>query len=250
MVEFVKKWYPLIIFGIFAVAGPVWVFVSLKPKNTGEDAKYLDGRDLLEVGGVTYGLINDIESKTYIGSEVSDVVKAMRGEEKAKIISGGIMTIAVIYTVDGDKDGNYLIDAAGRLYAKQEIAERERERLKNPENFPVRKIVSSDKSMEGLKDVSAEAYEAILLAENDLSDNVRITDEQFLDSYGLRREIFAFTEDGLFFRASNELFIYNDEVYVTVKFLPASETKDKKAMLVGTKLPAEYQAEFRGLFPK
>ena len=79
---------------------------------------------------------------------------------------------------------------------------------------------------------------------------MRITDEEFLDSYGLRREIFAFTEDGLFFRASNELFIYNDEVYVTVKFLPASETKDKKAMLVGTKLPAEFQAEFRPLFPK
>ncbi len=250
MIEFLKKWYPLIIFGVLAVAGIVYVFISLKPKNYGEDAKYLDGRDLLSVGGVKYELINDIESKTYIGSEVSDVVKAMRGEEKAKIISGGIMTVAVIYSVDGDQDGNYLIDAAGRLYAKEEIADRERERLKNPENFPVRKIVSSDKSMEGLKDVSAEAYEAILLAENDLSDNVRITDEQFLDSYGLRREIFAFTEDGLFFRASNELFIYNDEVYVTVKFLPASETKDKKAMLVGTKLPAEYQAEFRGLFPK
>ena len=248
MIEFLKKWYPLIIFGILAVAGIVYVFVSMAPKNNGEDAKYLDGRDLMEVGGVTYALINDIESKTYIGSEVSDVVKAMRGEEKAKIISGGIMTVAVIYSVDGDADGNYLIDAAGRLYAKQEIADRERERLKNPENFPVRKIVSSDKSMEGLKDVSPKAYEAILAAEKDLSDNVRITDEQFLDSYGLRREIFAFTEDGLFFRASDELFLYSDEVYATVQFITASQAADGKAMLVGTKLPAEFQAEFRQLF--
>ena len=158
------------------------------------------------------------------------------------------MTIAVIYSVDGDQDGNYLIDAAGRLYAKQEIAGRERERLKNPENYPVRKIVNSDKSMESLKDVSPNAYEAILAAEKDLSDNVRITDEQFLDSYGLRREIFAFTEDGLFFRASDELFIYNDEIYATVQFIPASEASDGKAMLVGTKLPAEFQAEFRPLF--
>ena len=248
MIEFLKKWYPLIIFGILAVAGIVYVFVSMAPKNNGEDAKYLDGRDLLEVGGVKYELINDIESKTYIGSEVSDVVKAMRGAEKAKIISGGIMTVAVIYSVDGDADGNYLIDAAGRLYAKQEIAGRERERLKNPENYPVRKIVSSDKSMESLKDVSPNAYEAILAAEKDLSDNVRITDEQFLDSYGLRREIFVFTEDGLFFRASDELFIYNDEIYATVQFIPASEASDGKAMLVGTKLPAEFQAEFRPLF--
>lgn len=250
MIEFLKKWYPFLLFGLFALAGMIFLFHSMRPKNTGADARYLDGRDLLSVDGKEYALINDIESKTFIGSEVSDVVKAMRGEEKAKIISGGIMTVAVIYNVEGDPDGNYLIDAAGRLYAKKEIAERERARLQNPESFPVRKIVGQNKDMESLQVIGEESYAKILEAEKDLTDNVRITDEKITDSYGLRREIFAFTEDGMFFRASNELFIYNEEIYVTVRFLTAKETKDGKAMLVGTKLPAELQAEFRPLFPQ
>ena len=100
--EFVKKWYPLLLFGVFAVAGIVWLFVSMKPKS-GTGARYLDGRDLMEVGGVEYALINDIETKTFIGTEVSDVVKAIHGEEKAKIQSGGLMTLAVIYKVEGDE---------------------------------------------------------------------------------------------------------------------------------------------------
>ena len=55
--EFVKKWYPLLLFGVLAVAGIVYLFVSMKPKS-GTGARYLDGRDLMEVGGVEYALIN------------------------------------------------------------------------------------------------------------------------------------------------------------------------------------------------
>ena len=100
-----------------------------------------------------------------------------------------------------------------------------------------------------MKEIDPATYEQILAAEKDLTANVRITDEMVTESYGLRREIFAFTEDNRFFRASNELFLYENEVYVTVRYLPASEAEDGKAMLVGTKLPGDLQAEFRPLFP-
>ena len=249
MAEFLKKWYPFLLFGLFAIGGMIFLFVSMRPKNTGAAARYLDGRDRMEIDGAEYALINDIEAKTYIGSEVSDAVRALHGEEKSKIVSGGIMTVAVIYKVEGDPDENYMIDASGRLYAKAEIADRERARLQDLSNFPVRKIVNSDKDMDGMKEIDPATYEQILAAEKDLTANVRITDEMVTESYGLRREIFAFTEDNRFFRASNELFLYENEVYVTVRYLPASEAEDGKAMLVGTKLPGDLQAEFRPLFP-
>ena len=245
--EFVKKWYPLLLFGVFAVTGIVWLFVSMKPKS-GTGARYLDGRDLMEVGGVEYALINDIETKTFIGTEVSDVVKAIHGEEKAKIQSGGLMTLAVIYKVEGDEDENYLIDSAGRLYAKKEIADRERARLADPANFPVKKVVGTGKTTESLREVDEETYKRIRAAEKDLSDNVRISDENVTESYGLRREILAYTEDGLFSRATDELFLYNNEVYVTVAYLSAETTQNKKPMLVGTKLPDDLQEMFRPLF--
>jgi len=245
--EFVKKWYPLLLFGMLAVAGIVYLFVSMKPKS-GKGARYLDGRDLMEVGGVEYALINDIDAKTFIGTEVSDVVKAMHGEEKAKIQSGGLMTLAVIYKVEGDEEENYLIDSAGRLYAKKEIADRERARLADPANFPVRKVVSTGKTTESLKDLDEQTYERILEAEKDLSDNVRISDEYVTESYGLRREILAYTEDGLFCRATNELFLYNNEVYVTVAYLSADKTQNKKPMLIGTRLPDDLQPVFLPLF--
>ncbi len=60
-----------------------------------------------------------------------------------------------------------------------------------------------------------------------------------------RREIFAFTADGILYKASMELFLYQNQVYVTTRYEDRTDEK-KLSILTGKLLPEELQGYFRG----
>ena len=249
MADFLKKWYPFLLFGAFAVGGIVFLFVTMKPKWGGDKATYVDGREELSLGGEHYRLINDVDAETFVGSGVSDVLKTERGEQAGSIVSGGFMTLGVLFKVKGDAEGNYLVDSVGRIYAKNAISETEKKRLSDPGNFPVHRVLGTDKSLESFVEIKPEDYEKIAAAAADVTASVRISEKSVAEDFDGRRKIFAFTEDGMWYRACGELFCYKDSVFVTTGFLTAKQTTDHKAVLTGTALPAELQEVFRPLFP-
>lgn len=242
---------------ILPVALPIVVFVGLilflalsGRQKQGRIARYVDGRDVIEIEGVRYALINDTEAQSYIGSLVSDVVKATRGEQYASIRSKGLfaMTLGVLSRIEGDADTLYLLDGNGNLYAREGQAEALRNRLADRSAFSDYKIIGKNKKNGEMREMPAEDYAAITAAAADPEGCLEIREKNITEDYDTRREVFAFTEDGMFFRACSELFLYNNEVFVTVGFVDSKSSKDKKSVLTGKRLPKEIADRYRDLW--
>lgn len=243
-----KKWMPLVAFGLFLIGGIVFLILMLKPKKIGDGASYIDGFNEIAVGETHYVMINDIEAESFVGSGVGDFVKVKRGE-KVTSITGGFMTLCILYKVEGDNEDRYLSDSNGRLYAKKDIAEAEKARLSDWGIYTKHKIIDSDKNSGEFHDITEEQYGALLALCEEQFDAINIDDKQIAEEFDNRREVFAFTEDEMAFRACAELFLYNNEVYVTIAYVNAKNSKTKKAILTGKKLTDGMQKEFRYLWP-
>ena len=245
---FVRKWYPLIALGLILIGGLIFMIVVMRPNWGTDKAKYVDGREELVLNDVHYRLINDVDTEAYVGSGIVDVLKTVRGDRAGAIVSHGIMTMAVLYRVKGDTEGNYLVDSVGRIYAKKDIADAEKQRLDDLSSY------SRHYSIGGMKDTGSfillkeEAYEMIVKAAADSADSVRITDQAVAEDYDGRREVFAFTDDLMWYRPCGELFLYQNDVFVTTGFTNSKETPDRKAVLTGTRLPEELQETLRALW--
>lgn len=249
MKDNVKNWLPLVVFFALLLGGIIVLIVTMKPKKNGEKAAYVDGFSEIAVGDEHYVLVNDIESQSYIGSGVGDFVKCKRSDTAASI-TGGFMTLNVLYRVEGDASGNFLTDSNGRIYAKKEISQSEKERLSLQDSYVKYKVIDTDKKSGQFHDISIEQYAKLMELASDTEDVIRLDDKQIAEEFDNRREVFAFTADEAFFRACAELFLYNNEVYLTIDYLNAKQSETKKAVLTGTKLPEELQTVFRPFWPK
>ena len=247
---FVRKYYPLIALGTIVIAGGLFLFFMMRPNWGTEKAKYVDGREEVVLKDVHYRLINDVDTKAYVGSGIVDVLKTQRGERAGAIVSGGIMTIAVLYHVKDDTAGNYLVDSVGRIYAKKEIAEAEKAKFDDLSNYPVHGAVSGLKDTGSFTILKEEVYEIIRETAAEGEEPVKITDKAVTEDFDGRREIFAFSEDHMWYRACGELFLYKNDVYVTTGFQNEKETPDRKAVLSGRRLPDELQDPLRRLWQK
>ncbi len=243
MSEFLRKWWPLAaVLLVFVVALCIILFVG----NDAPEANYVNGVDKLELDGVTYMLINDVTKEEYIGSMVRSILSAERGEKIAEIKSFGLMVIAMLYDVVGDDTQKYVIDSTGRIYIKEEFYEAAKAELADEAAFTDYRMVGTDKSMSGLKELSIEQVEMIRDAMEN-GQEVSITDKPFIINYQNRREIFAFSEDGLLYRAELELFLYEETVFVTTYFA-GNEDATKDQALRGVPLPEELGEQIKAIW--
>ncbi len=243
MSEFLRKWWPFaVILLVFVVA----LYIILFAGNDAPEANYVGGVDKLELDGVTYRLINDVTKEEYIGSMVRSILTAERGEKLAEIKSFGLMVIAMIYNVPGDEAQKYVIDSTGRVYVKEELYEATAAEIADEASFTDYRMVGADKSMSGLKKLSIEQVEVILDAMEN-GQEVSITDKPFIINYQNRREIFAFSEDGLLYRAELELFLYEETVFVTTYFA-GNEDATKDQALRGVPLPEGLGEELKAIW--
>ncbi len=239
-----RKWSPLVALGLFLVV--VVIFILTAGKEDPSEAHYVQGVNELTLNGVSFTLINDIEAETYIGSMVSDVLKGCRGERVGAIESYGIMTVAVLYAVEGDARNRYLVDSKDRLYVRTDLLEETRAMLSKEESFSVFRIVGKDKDMKSLKDLEKEDVEEIFRMAKEGTE-VTINATKVVTDYNNRREVFAFTEDRTLYRAALELFLYNNEVYVTT-FFEGNEDKLQKQTLKGVKLTEGLREKLLGMW--
>ena len=227
---------------VVCLAG-IGIFLFSRGNESGGKAKYTSGVTELELDGTAYTMINDILAETYVGSKVKSVVSAESGKQAGVIRSMAVFTIAKLFRVQGDEEERYLIDNLGRLYARSDIAEELKNRLATDDGLPVKKIVTAEHSTKTARELPGE--EAGMLAElqKNGGEEKTVTDASFVTDYSNRREIFAFTEDGLLYKVSAELFLYQGSVYLTTGFEGDKKTA-KEQKLTGVKLPEEWQARF------
>ena len=193
-------------------------FLFSRGNDSGSKAKYTDGIKALEMDGNKYELINDITAETYVGSKILSVAGAGRGEQVGIIKSMGVITIAKLFRVLGDTEGKYLID------------------------FPNLHIVNAKHDPYESKELTPEEAE-MLRSLPDSAEEISVPDKSFIMDYSNRREIFGFTEDGLIYKVTMELFLYKDAVYLTSGFEGDKNTA-KEQKLSGRKLPDEWQEKF------
>lgn len=240
------KWGPLIALGLFMLAALIFIMTAGNG-NRGITIHYVDGTREMEVKGEHYILINDVDSKDYIGSMVSTVLKCDRGEKVGTISSWWILTMAVVYEVQGDPNRDFLVDSRERIYIRKNLYEAKAAELEKAETFPDYRIVGKAKNYNALIDIDDEKGAALLAWANDgSSEGLYQTDSiDVTQNFNNRREIFAFTSDGLLYKASMELFLYQDQVYVTTRYEDRTDEK-KLSILTGKLLPEELQEYFRG----
>lgn len=228
-------------FLLVVMLAAIGIFLFSRGDNSGGKAKYISGTVELELDGTAYSMVNDILAEEYVGSQVKSVVSATRGEQAGIVKSMGF-TLAKLFRVKGDAEGRYLIDNVGRLYARADIAGEVKTLLSSESGFPVSRIVTADHTPETARELTAEDVE-MLRALPANGAEVTVTDKSVVTDYSNRREIFAFTEDGLIYKVTMELFRYQNAVYLTTGFSGDKNTmKDQK--LTGVKLPDEQQERF------
>ncbi len=235
--EVFRKWWPVGAFVLLFVAA--FLFIIFGGEQDKTEAHYVQGVQELTLDGVSYVLLNDIESENYIGSMVSSILKGCRGERIGSIQSYGIMVVAVLFEVPGDTEHKYLTDSNDRLYVRKDCYEETKSALENPDYLCDYRMVGEDKDMEGLQPLSKETMEAIRTSKEN-GEEVTVTDKAFVVNYNNRREVFAFSEDGFLYQARYELFLYNNEVYVTTHF-EGNEDTTREQILKGVRLPDEFQ---------
>ncbi len=241
-------WGPVIALGVFMIAVLIFIFTA-GSGNRGAEGHYVNGIREISLEDENYILINDVDSKSYIGSQVSDVWKAGRGEKVGTISSHRILTLAVLYEVTGDSERKYLVDSKERIYVRKDLYDGTMAVLAEESAFCDYRIVDSEKKYDALLDIDDEkALQTEALAKNGSSEGLlQIDDVLVTQDFGNRREIFAFTEDGLLYKAKLELFLYRDKIYVTTRYEDNSDAK-KPSVLTGKLLPEELQEYFKSVW--
>ena len=234
------KAFPFVV--LIAVMAAIGVFLFSRGNENGDKAKYTNGVSELEMGGTKYAMINDLTTEVYVGSQVRVIVGAERGEQVGMVRSMGIFTLAKLFQVVGDTDGKYLVDNNGRLYAKSDIADAERARLAADESFSKLRIVGAEHDPQKSTELSAEEATMLRALVKETADTT-VTDKSFVTDYSNRREVFAYTSDGIFRKVVMELFLYKNEVYLTIDFAGDKNTM-KEQKLMAVKLPKEVQERF------
>lgn len=232
-------------FLLLLMLAAIGFFLFSRGNDSGSKAKYTDGIKALEMDGNKYELINDITAETYVGSKILSVAGAGRGEQVGIIKSMGVITIAKLFRVLGDTEGKYLIDNTGRLYMRTGIgvnAAEVREAMKGEAFFSNLHIVNAKHDPYESKELTPEEAE-MLRSLPDSAEEISVPDKSFIMDYSNRREIFGFTEDGLIYKVTMELFLYKDAVYLTSGFEGDKNTA-KEQKLSGRKLPDEWQEKF------
>lgn len=239
---------PLIALGIFFVAVVLFILTAGN-KNRGIDVHYTNGIKEIDVDGQHYMLLNDVTSESYIGSKVSDVLKCVRGEKVGTVSSYKILTLAIVYRVEGDVSQKYLVDSRERIYVKKEFYEETKAYLEREDAFSDYRIVGAQKNVDALIDIDDEKGAMITELVNDPSAEglFRTDDVALTENYNNRREVFAFTTDGVLYKACLELFLHEGSVYVTTRFEDNSEKKELN-VITGKLLPEELQEYFRGFW--
>ena len=87
----------------------------------------------------------------------------------------------------------------------------------------------------GIRQLAGEMLEAL---RKEGGGETTIRDASVVTDYSNRREIFAFTEDGILYKVVAELFLYQGSVYLTTGFEGDKNTA-KEQKLTGVKLPEE-----------
>lgn len=222
----------------------VGLIVFLFTRGNGNTARYTDGVNGLKLGDETYELVTDIATERYIGSQVRDVIRGVRGEQVAVVKSFGI-TIAALYRLEGDSDDIYLTDGNDRIYCKKERAEAARAALADTDKyFNDFRITDAAKTIEGMRKIPIEQATALReFGASGEGKEMTVTDKNVVTDYDNRREIFAFSNDGLFRHPVMELFLYNNEVYLTTGFEGDRDVR-KDQVLKGVRIPDELQEAF------
>ncbi|MBO4626754.1 MAG: hypothetical protein J5645_02075 [Lachnospiraceae bacterium] len=240
------KWIRI---GLIAAA-IIGLFIFLFSRGgSGARAKYTDGINRVKLGDTEYELVNDILKEEYIGSDVRAGISTERGEVAGTIKSFFILTMATLYRVKGDAEGRYLVDSSGRIYAKAGEAAALKAGFEDGSAFTSWRIDDATKTLEGMKELPKEQVEAVLSLIGSDAARKSIDETLYVSDFNNRREVFAFTADGLFRKPVAELFYYGSGDVKEV-FLTTAYKADKKSTtpphLEGIRLPEEWQAAFSG----
>lgn len=250
MRKFLSKWSTLIIIGIFVL---IVLYIIFFTGNDAKTAHYKNGVEVILLDDREYTLINDITSEDAIGSKVSSILSANRAEKCGQIKSMGILVMSTLYRAEGDRDGRYLVDSSGRVYVLSGNADEIKTKIEDGSVFTTFKMDTGTKSLNQLTGLPDDAVAMIENLKKQAADGaekteelktVTINDKAFVSDYGNRREIFGFSEDGVLFQALTELFLYNNEVYLTTVFVGDEDTK-KEQILMGVRIPDEWQEMFQ-----
>lgn len=233
----ILRWWPLPVYLILVVV--LIFFIRSGDEDDLYKASYTDSTEKIMVGDTCYVMLSKEDSESYIGSFVSDKLNAVQKDKVASIRSY-LLYVSVFFSVEGDENMDYLMDGKKTIYVKEDLYDETTAYYDDETNISSYKMTAKKKDLDTMNELSREQIEMIWNLEG---DEVIIKDKIITEDYETRREIFAFYDNGIMYKAVEELFIYNNEIYKTTEMIDGDDNKGV-TVLKGIKLPKQYQQEF------
>lgn len=231
------KWWPLPVYLLLVAA--VIFFIRSGDEDDLYKAHYKDGAETVTVGETDYTVLSKEDSESYIGSFVSDKLNAVQKDKVASVRSY-LLYVSVFFSVEGDENMDYLMDGKKTIYVKADRLEAAKEYFADSSNISEYKMTSKLKDLDTMNILSAEQIEMIfsLTGQDTVVKDITVT-----ENFETRREIYGFYDDGIFYKAVAELFLYGGEVYKTTMMIDGDDNEGV-SVLRGIRLPEEYQKAF------
>ncbi len=235
------RWWPVPVYIILVIV--LIFFIKGGDENDLYKAKYNGSTEKILLGDTEYTLLSKEEQDSYIGSFVSDKLNAVKKDKVASMRSY-LLYVGVYFSVEGDDDLNYLIDGKNNIFVKSEMYEEAKKYFADSANISEYKMTAKLKDLETMNTLTDKQVDML----SGLSgEEVIVKDVIVTENYETRREIYGFFDDGIFYKAYMELFLYNNEVYKTTMMIDGDDNEGV-SVLRGIKLPEEYQEEFKAIW--
>lgn len=235
------RWWPVPIYIILVIV--LIIFIKGGDEDDLYKAKYNGSTDKLLLGDTEYTLLSKEEQDSYIGSFVSDKLNAVKKDKVASMRSY-LLYVGVYFSVEGDDNLDYLIDGKNNIFVKSELLEDAEKYFADTSNISEYKMTAKLKDLETMNTLTDEQMEML---RNLSGEEVIVKDITVTENYETRREIYGFYDDGIFYKAAMELFLYNNEVYKTTMMIDGDDNEGV-SVLRGIKLPEEYQEAFKAIW--
>lgn len=235
------RWWPVPVYILLVVV--LIIFIKGGDENDLYKAKYNGSTDRILLGDTEYTLLSEEEQDSYIGSFVSDKLNAVKKDKVASMRSY-LLYVGVYFSAEGDDNLDYLIDGKNNIFVKSELYEGAEKYFADSSNISEYKMTAKLKDLETMNTLTDEQMNML----RELSgEEIIVKDITVTENYETRREIYGFYDDGIFYKACMELFLYNNEVYKTTMMIDGNDNEGV-SVLRGIKLPKEYQDEFKAIW--
>lgn len=232
-----RKWWPVPVYILMMIA--VIFFIRSGDEDDLYEAHYKDGAETVTVGNTDYTVLSREDSDSYIGSFVSDKLNAVQKDKVASVRSY-LLYVSVFFSVEGDENMDYLMDGKKTIYVKADMLDEAEAYFSDSSNISEYKMTAKLKDLDTMNTLSAEQIEMLfsLTGQETIVKDITVT-----ENYETRREVYAFYDDGIFYKAAAELFLYEGEVYKTTMMIDGNDNEGV-SVLRGIRLPEEYQEAF------